>query len=93
MTIWRILNGPCKDMTALISRSMDERLGFWERFGYKLHLVYCRACRRYRKQLVTLREIIRATARQAIETAPDPATAPALSPDAKRRIRDAMHGD
>ncbi len=83
--IWRILNGPCRDMTALISRSMDERLGFWERVGYKLHLVYCRACRRYRKQLLTLREIIRGADSEAPQAA-----GPTLSPDARKRIQDAV---
>lgn len=83
--IWRILNGPCRDMTALISRSMDERLGFWERVGYKLHLVYCRACRRYRKQLLTLREIIRGADSEASQAA-----GPTLSPDARKRIQDAV---
>ena len=72
-------------MTALISRSMDERLGFWERFGYKLHLVYCRACRRYRKQLITLREIIRGADSEAPQ-----ASGGALSPDARKRIQDAV---
>ena len=85
LRIWRILNGPCRDMTALISRSMDERLGFWERFGYKLHLVYCRACRRYRKQLLTLREIIRGADSEASQAA-----GPTLSPDARKRIQDAV---
>ncbi len=88
LDIWRILNGPCRDMTALISRSMDERLGFWERFGYKLHLLYCRACRRYRKQLVTLRAVIRAAASDATESAAAPGAT--LSPDARKRIQDAI---
>lgn len=81
--IWRILNGPCKDMTALISRSMDERLGFWERFGYKLHLLYCRACRRYRNQLHTLRAVLRGAAEQALAQTTEAQSEPAASaPDA-----------
>lgn len=60
LEFWRLLNAPCSDMSALISRSMDERLTRRERFAAGLHLLYCRACARYRRQLRLIRE---ATAR------------------------------
>ena len=99
---WRLLNLPCEDMTALISRAMDAELPFRERFAYKLHLLYCRACRRYLRQVRVLREQL-GRIRQALdldagdpvasslETAPldgaDP-SGPRLPEAARTRIRE-----
>jgi hypothetical protein len=44
----------CKDVSYLISRSMDKKLPLKTRFGIKIHLMMCKLCRRYEKQLLTL---------------------------------------
>ncbi len=85
--IWRKLNLSCRDMTALVSRAMDERLPFWDRFACKLHLCYCRACRQYTRHLRLLRE--------ALHQSPDELDAElehadGLSDDARERIREAL---
>ena len=85
---WRLLNQPCRDMTRLLSRSMDQRLLFRQRVAVKLHLLYCRACRRYRRHLLVLRAAMsRARDRPA---ASDDAAATGLSPEARERIRKAL---
>ena len=86
-------------MTALLSRSMDERLPRWERCAAGLHLVYCRACRRYKQQLRIVRAALRRAGAEiqdaagATQAAGGPAaaeTVDALSADARARIRDVL---
>jgi predicted anti-sigma-YlaC factor YlaD len=48
----------CRSIEALISRSMDTRLSRRERLAIRLHLVYCRLCRAYRRQLDFLRRAL-----------------------------------
>jgi hypothetical protein len=55
--IFRVLNLPCREHTALLSRQLDEPLAPGERLGLRLHLVYCRGCRMYRNQIVLLRSL------------------------------------
>lgn len=88
--IIRLLNLPCRDITALISRSMDTSLPFRERFSVKLHLCYCRACRHYTKQVKLLRDALRRAIDTAAETGPPPL--PGLSDEARRRIEESLHG-
>lgn len=46
----------CKDISALISQSMDQRLSLMKRLSIRLHVSMCSLCRRYEKQLRLLRE-------------------------------------
>ena len=41
----------CDDIAGLISRSMDETLSWRMRIGIRLHLIVCRWCTQYKKQL------------------------------------------
>lgn len=50
----------CRDISALVSRAMDTRLGLGERLRVRLHLAICGACRRFSRQV----EILRKAARQ-----------------------------
>jgi hypothetical protein len=61
--IWRLLNMPCEGMSRLASESLDRDLGRLERFALRSHLLYCSACRRYRRQLELLRCAMRRLAR------------------------------
>lgn len=81
----RILNHPCREMTGHISRALDDDQLPWSiRFAYKLHLTYCSACRRYRKQLLAIRHALRnlGTDPQRLADVPGPQ----LSPAARARI-------
>jgi len=44
----------CKDVSQLVSRSLDSKLSLRECFGLKLHLLICRNCLRFSQQLQKL---------------------------------------
>lgn len=48
----------CKQACSLYSESLDRKLTVTERANLCLHLVLCRHCRRYRKQLLFIRKNI-----------------------------------
>lgn len=41
----------CKEASQLASRALDCKLSFRERFALKLHLLICKYCKRFDKQL------------------------------------------
>ncbi|QBG48721.1 zf-HC2 domain-containing protein [Verrucomicrobia bacterium S94] len=45
----------CKEVSRLISESLDRKLPFRQRIGVRMHLMMCSLCRRYRAQAVYLR--------------------------------------
>lgn len=49
----------CRDVTALVSRSQDRDLTHHERWGLRLHLLYCRGCRAFASQIQFLRQAMR----------------------------------
>jgi len=49
----------CKEVTRMVSESLDRQLPFHHRIGIRLHLLMCRFCSRFRSQLLTLNEAIR----------------------------------
>ena len=46
----------CKDVTRLISESMDTSLPIGKRIGMRLHLLMCKFCSRYERQLLLIRD-------------------------------------
>ena len=74
----------CKDVTRLLSESMDRSLPFGKRIGVRFHLLICKFCARYKRQLV----LIRQTARLLVATEDIPGET--LSAEARERIRDAL---
>lgn len=46
----------CKEVSALVSQGLDERLPLIKRLSIRLHVSLCSLCRRYEKQLYLLRE-------------------------------------
>ena len=88
LRIWRLLNLPCDRVAALVSRSLDQELPRMERAAVTTHLVYCRACRRFRNHLRLIQRSLEKYADDAgLAGAP---TAEALSPDARERIARAI---
>jgi len=75
----------CKEVSLLLSRSCDQRLTWRERLAVRLHLLYCRGCARFEKQL----RFLRAAARRFAESVGSAADK-RLSEDARRRIRAAL---
>jgi len=80
----------CKDVTRLISDSMDRSLPLGKRIGVRLHLMICRFCARYERQLLLIRDTVR-----RIADPPDPPGAlppDTLSPEARERILGSIGG-
>jgi hypothetical protein len=63
----------CRDVAARASDAADDRLGWRERLAFWLHLLVCRACRQYVRQLALTRAALRALGRSN-----DPVTAERL---------------
>lgn len=87
MTKWLIgflaRNTPsCKEMTELISESMEKKLSFRRQIGVQLHFLICKWCARYRKQLLFIRNILRRDPEKVGTNAPG-----GLSPEARDRMK------
>jgi hypothetical protein len=91
----RLLNSPCRDIARLVSAAQDTELTRAQRWAVRIHLLYCRACRAYRRHLVIFRQLLQliAQASDAPESRPGPqdrAARPTLSPEARQRIQQAL---
>lgn len=80
----RLANRPCADMTALISAALDELLPWSQRWAYRLHVLYCRSCRRFLRQVRQMRAALRGLA--ATWLGEGPGSGPELPADARTRI-------
>ncbi len=49
----------CKEVTQLVSKSLDRKLPFYRRFLIRMHLYMCKYCFRFDKQLHIMRAISR----------------------------------
>ena len=49
----------CKEVTELTSESLDGGLPIRQRIALRLHLLTCKFCSRYKRQLVFMRDAIR----------------------------------
>ena len=80
------LSPNCKTAARLQSEALDHKLPLRRRFGLRVHLLLCKWCRRYRKQVSFLRH--------AAHEHPDEMTEPVpekLSDEARERIRQKLH--
>ena len=75
----------CKDVTKLVSESMDRSLPFGKRIGVRLHILICTFCARYERQLILIRETARRLA--AMVEAPGEPSGETLSAEARARIK------
>jgi hypothetical protein len=76
----------CKEVSSRVSESLDHRLPLYQRLLIRMHLLMCKYCARFRRQVKFLREICRSY--HLDESAKDPAVN--LPPDARERIRQAL---
>jgi hypothetical protein len=83
--IWKILPG-CKDITALVSRSLEKDLSTREKWVMKAHLYTCIACQRYLAQLKFMSRVL-AKQEERLERGEHP---PRLSSEASERLKNAL---
>ena len=82
------LSPSCKAATRLQSEALDRKLTLRQRFGLRAHLLICKWCRRYGKQITFLRN--------AAHEHPDEMAKPVsqkLSDEAKERIRQKLRAN
>lgn len=75
----------CREIAAQLSREQDAAEPTPHRLSLRLHLMMCRHCRRYERQLVWLR--------QSLTRARADNTPPRLSASAQKRIHKRLQDD
>jgi len=80
---WRTLSPNCREVSRLQSEALDHSLSAPKRAGVRMHLLLCRWCRRYGKQVRFLRETVREHPDEAIE-------GQTLSPEARERLKQSL---
>jgi predicted anti-sigma-YlaC factor YlaD len=87
-TAWRIFNLPCEAITALVSQSLDRELPPLECWAVRTHLLYCVACRRFRRQALVLRRALGRASERLDEMVPGAC----LPPEVRERLRRTLGG-
>lgn len=80
----------CKEATRLVSLSMDTSLPVGRRLGLRLHILICKGCARFERQLLSIRALLRRSgvASALLERRGEEA----LSEEARERIRNSLRG-
>lgn len=73
----------CKEVSVLASKALDTRLSWRERWGLKMHLLFCVLCRRYVRQLQILHKALEPMKKEPWDCPEDIK----LSEKARQRIR------
>ena len=76
----------CKDVSKLVSESLEHPLPFRKRLGVRMHLMMCSLCRRYQRQMLQLQALLKGIA----DSEPDPQPLPEAT---KARIKTALKTD
>ncbi len=76
------LSPNCKAASRLQSEALDNKLPLRQRFGLRAHLLLCKWCRRYGKQITFLRDAAHEHPDEMAEPVPQ-----RLSDEARKRIK------
>jgi len=79
----------CKEVTRMVSESLDRKLPLYQRIGVRIHLLMCKFCSRFKRQLLFLRETIRLH----VERGEDTELSTKLPPEARERIRKSIQNN
>ena len=82
------LSPGCKTATRLQSEALDGKLPLRQRFGLRVHLLLCKWCRRYGKQITFLRNAAHGHPDEIAEPVPQK-----LSGEARERIKQRLRTD
>ncbi len=77
----------CKDMTKLISDSLERKISLRQRMELWMHIMMCGMCRRFRTNIIALRRRVRG-ARSLLKESEIPNTP--LPPATKTRLEEAV---
>lgn len=78
----------CKEVSRLVSESLDRSLPLWQRAQVWMHLLMCRFCSRFREQTIFLRDAARRYFPASEVTAAQPGVG--LSAEARDRIKQSL---
>src|SRR5258708_39433541 len=82
------LSPGCKTATRLQTEALDGKLPLRQRFGLRVHLLLCKWCRRYGKQITFLRNAAHGHPDEMAEPVPQK-----LSGEARERIRQKLRAN
>lgn len=68
----------CREVSRLVSESLDRELSLPQRLGIRFHLLMCRYCTRFARQLEKVRNLVRAVEADAV---------PPVNMDDKTKVR------
>lgn len=78
----------CKETTRLISEDLDQPLPWSKRVAVRMHVLLCRRCAAYRRQLRAITNLLR-VARSRAHSMPTH-TGPGLTDEARDRIKKSL---
>jgi hypothetical protein len=84
-----ILTLSCDESSRLLSDHQERQLSRPERLAVRMHLMVCRRCRKFRRNLELLRDLLRRRSEQCLTDTEVPTT---LAPDEKARILKTLTG-
>ena len=87
-SVWRLFNSSCQEMSRIASQSLDHDPGRLERAALRLHVLYCKACRRYLRQITLLKHALRGLSMRTEDDQLLPEVA--LPDDARERIKNVL---
>jgi hypothetical protein len=81
----RTLSPNCREASRLQSDALDQPLSLPKRFGLRVHLLLCKWCRRYGKQIRFLRRAVHEHPHELTDATPR-----SLSPEARERLKQSL---
>ena len=81
----------CKEVSRLVSQSLDRKLSFWQGVSVWIHLSMCKLCRGFRKDLLKLRSAARQHADDIKMDTSEPNAA--FSEETRERIQHALESE
>ena len=76
----------CREVTRLVSESLDRKLPLSQRIGVRIHLFMCKLCPEAKRQMLFIREAMRLF---SLESSPVGLDA-SLSPEVQDRIKHSL---
>ena len=75
----------------MLSESLDRELSFHQRVGLRMHLLMCKFCSRYQRQLLFLRETVRLYTEHSEDIEPSIKVPSEVRERIKRTVQDILN--